>query len=975
LAAVEWVENGVRIVVEPADVDLGLFEIRVDEARTAGVDEVQLLRVALVLWRAEPLADVQSDYLRREIAPRLVERWLEVLQRRIELDLAAGVGDVAELQALTTRYPYREAFWAQLMIALYQSGRQVEALEAYAAIRGRLVDELGVDPGAELQDAHQLVLSGARSWTPQCQLPIDVRDFVDRDDELVELLAAFRAPDGVRVVTISGPPGTGKSALAVRIAHRLIADYPDGQWFLRLNGAGTNQRPPAALLAELLRTAGVNPRMIPDSVDDRAAMLRAQLADRRVLLVLDDAGEVGQVAPLLPGRPGSAVLVTSRSDLAGISVLYGGGRLPLRPLPTGPAYELVARIVGRKRCAEDEQAAVALTELCGRLPLALRIAAANLASRPGMGIGRYTEDLGSGDRLSKLRTRDAGGIAVRAAFDLSYVALDDRARRTFCLLGVIPGVDISVSGAAALLGCSADEAQDTLDILVSANLLENQAVDRYRFHDLLRVYAGDRARVDVPPDERAEAFRRLADWHLYSVHAAVMKSLASLYVSPLGSTPSDVVPENFRTDEEALAWLNDERSNYLAVIEYAAVSGPDRYTWLITDAARPDLTHLLQMTELEAMANLGLKCAQRAGVRRGEAMMYLVLGSVKSLTERYDESLTDLSECRRIATELNETGILATTVISMAASLNERGLVAEAAAAAEEGLELVIRGVEQGEARRNAATMQLALAAMFLGHPRRSKALVEPLVATISEHSSRAAEVYARILLTRVYRELGEFEHAITCSEQTKNLAIYRHVAHDESLTESAAVHCATGRFDVAIEEATAALVSARRSRMAKNESRAHIVLGWIYHLTGDRARALTHFRQGNNVIQALDLKINALAGLALAANDMTYAMDALALARKQKMRLLEAQVLTTLAEVHLVNGEMDAARRVAEQALDLNRESGRRLDEGRALTVLGHFEPRRWQEALAVFEAIGAVHAEHVRALLAGGVSAGQRD
>ncbi|MEV4318886.1 BTAD domain-containing putative transcriptional regulator [Actinocrispum sp. NPDC049592] len=256
------------------------------------------------------------------MAPALVERRLATLERLFDLDLAAGRYDVLELRALTVKYPVQERFWAQLMIALHRSGRQAEAFTAYSDIRRRLVDELGVEPGTELRRAHKSVLAGAEEetvgWPVHCQLPLDVNDFTGRHDELAGLLDAVNHRP---VVTISGPPGIGKSALAIHAAHRLAANYPDGQWFVRLADASPNRRPAADLLVELLRTAGVAPQGIPADLEQRAALLRSRLAERKVLLVLDDAGSVDQVAPLLPGRRGSTVIVTSRSDLAGLSVL------------------------------------------------------------------------------------------------------------------------------------------------------------------------------------------------------------------------------------------------------------------------------------------------------------------------------------------------------------------------------------------------------------------------------------------------------------------------------------------------------------------------------------------------------------------------------------------------------------------------------------------------------------------------------
>lgn len=977
-AVVEWAGDRVRLVVDDADVDLCRFEAAVREAHAAGIDEVEVLRAALGLWRGDPLADIHSDYLHREVVPRLVERRLQVLERRIELDLAAGRHNLVlpELQALTGAHPLREPFWAQLVVALSCCGRQADALDAYARIRTLLADELGIEPGEELRRAHEMVLAEVdSSWVVECQLPIDVADFVDRDDELGWLLDAFRdsAEGTVPVVTISGPPGIGKSALAIRAAHRLIPHYPDGQWFLRLNGASSNPAALKDLLAELLSTLRVDPRTIPDDVDRRAAMLRSRLASRKVLLLLDDAGSVEQVAPLLPGRPGSAVVITSRSELAGISVLYGGDRLLLKPLPVEPAYNLLARIVGDGRCAKDVAATKVLADMCGRLPLALRIAAANLASRPKLGVSAYAEDLGSGDRLTKLRTRGEGGIAVRAAFDVSYVALDDRARRAFCLLGDSPCGDTDAHGAAALFGCAADEARELLDRLVAANLLENQSHDRYIFHDLLRVYAGDCARADLRLEDRGDAFRRLADWYLHSVHAAVTKSLASLYVSPLGSAPSDVSPMTFATDDDALKWLNSERVNYLSVIEHAGVRGLQKYVWLLPDAARPDLFHHYRMADLERVAELGLKCARQAGNGRGEAMMLLVLGSLKSVSGRYDESLADLCACRARATAIGEAVIIATAVISIAAMFDEAGRVLEAAQAAQEGLELVNKGVEQGEGRRFAATVQLARSTFHLGDLRRAAELIESILPAVVEYNSPITEVIARLHLGEIYRELGYYHKAFEHVEKTLEQSTFRGLVYGEGGIVVSTLYRDIGDIDRAIERASGGLRLAQRNHHQKHEADAHVVLGSIHLAAGRLDLAIDHCQKGYALSQAVDTTIRAMIGTAAATGSTELATEAVALARKRDMRLLEAKALTELAGVAVRAGEFTDAHAAAEVALVMHRESGCRLEEGRTLTILGQVRAAKgesgavelWQEALTVYESIGSPLAGEVRGLM----------
>ncbi|SMD26109.1 AfsR/SARP family transcriptional regulator [Kibdelosporangium aridum] len=943
-ATIEAGADGYRIAVNEAHVDLKRFEAAVLTARAADEREAEVLQEALALWRGEPFVDVPSDYLHRTVVPALAERRLHVLERKLELDVRAGRHDIAlpELQELTAAYPLRERLWASLVLALYGSGRQADALETYATVRQRLVDELGVEPGVVLRQAHQTVLAGDKQsdWQVECQLPIDIGDFTNRDDELDQVLESLRPSATVPILTISGPPGMGKSALVVRAAHRLIPHYPDGQWFLRLNGASEAPRSAAELLAELLRTVGVAPAAIPDGVDARSALLRSRLADRKVLLVLDDAGSVDQVAPLLPGRPGSAVVVTSRSELAGLSVLYGGNRLSLQPLSPHHARDLVARIAGAKRCDQDEAAATELTSLCGRMPLALRIAAANLASRPGMQISRYAEDLRTGDRLAKLRTHGESGLAVRAAFDISFATLSPADRRAFSLLGVIPGNDFSASAASALVCCTMDETVEMLDRLVAANLLECHHADRFRFHDLIRVYAADRSREY----DHVDAFRRLADWYLHSIHAAVTRCLASLYISSLGPVPNDVTPLVFAADDEALRWLEVERTNYLAIIDYAAVHGPQRYTWQLTDAARPDLHHRYWTAELEHAATLGLSCAREAGARRGEAMMLLALAALKSITARFDESVEDFAECRRIAVELGETGINATAVISLAGMYSESSRPHEAMLAAEEGLALVERGAEQGGGRKIAALLQLGSTCLQLGQLHRSRDVCHQAMELVRDSGPIMASLAAHWILGESYRETGDYDDGIVHLSAVLDSEMSHHIVYDECNTAIASVYLDKGDFTSALRHAEVAIERSADSGPRKYEAQARIIRGEVHRSAGRLDLALTEYRLAHDVavkIESPAMGIQSAIGIASVSGDAGFADHAIALARKQGMRLLEAKALIASAQVRLDLGQIVEARAGADQALVMYREFGARPGEEKAVALLARLSEK----------------------------------
>lgn len=353
-------------------------------------------------------------------------------------------------------------------------------------------------PGGGLAGGHASVTvraGGSRDpWVRQCQLPRDVGDFVGRVATAGQLTAELTAGSAVvPVVVLSGPPGVGKTALAIRVAHHVRRAFPDGQLYARLSGAGGRPRRVSAILAELMIATGLCRNSIPEKLDQRAAVFRAWLADRRVLVVLDDAAGAPQVRSLLPGTPGCAVLATGRTDLRGLTALDGASGHVLDVLQPPEALALLSHILGEDRVAAEFAAAEDLAAVCGHLPLALRISAANLASRPGQRLGSYVAELRAEDLLAKLCVNGDPAAAVHAAFDTSYDALDPVLRRLFGLLGLLPRPDFTPGDAAALLDTDAAQAARLLDRLAAASLIHLHAPGRFRFHNLLKTYAAQKA--------------------------------------------------------------------------------------------------------------------------------------------------------------------------------------------------------------------------------------------------------------------------------------------------------------------------------------------------------------------------------------------------------------------------------------------------------------------------------------------------
>jgi len=531
--------EGYVLAVAPGDVDVGRFELLLAQARDAAGtgdrhSEAAALRQALARWRGEPLADVPSELLHRDAVARLAEQRSDALHRRIEADLALGrhAELVAELRALTDRHPLREQFWAQLMTALYRCGRQADALQAYQRVSRLLADELGVDPGPELRALHQAILASdpalaaplpparPHAWARPSQLPLEVADFVGRVglvDQIKQLLADdLRVP----IVALSGSPGVGKTALAVHAAHRLAERFPDGQLYVNLHGATAGLQPlqPLEVLGRFLRALGTDPAAIPTDLEEASAAFRSRVAGRRLLVVLDAAADAAQIAPLLPASPGCGVLVTSRGVL---SALDGARHLLLDVLPAAEAVELLGRLAGHARVAAEPQAAAEVARCCGYLPLALRIAGARLAARPGWPVQALAGRLVDAQRrLDELQLAEVG---VRASFQVSYQqrregpeALDRAAAEAFGLLGVPDGQEVGVPVAARLLDQSEDAAGRVVERLVDAQLLETPAPGRYRLHDLLRLYARELAWQHHPEPVRAATLTRAIGFYVAS---------------------------------------------------------------------------------------------------------------------------------------------------------------------------------------------------------------------------------------------------------------------------------------------------------------------------------------------------------------------------------------------------------------------------------------------------------------------------
>jgi DNA-binding SARP family transcriptional activator/tetratricopeptide (TPR) repeat protein len=674
---------GYVIRLDPGELDVARFEVLLDGARNAALDgsfeaAAQRAREALGLWRGEPLADVESEALALREVPRLAELRLQTAELWIEAELRLGRHGVviAELERMAAAQPLREHVHALLMLALYRDGRQAEALAAYQRVRRVLVDELGAEPGAELSELHRHILTGPVLAGPESgqllpggarppdtrpapvvprELAGPVAQFVGRAAELAELtgmleMASAERPRTLVVSAISGMAGVGKTALALQWAHQVADRFPDGQLHVNLRGYDPGEPMPAAdALAGFLRSLGVAERDIPAETAERAARYRSMLAGRRMLIVIDNAGDVEQVRPLLPGSPSCAAVVTSRDALAGLVARDGARRLDLGLLPPAEAIGLLRALIGARVDAESE-AAARLARYCARLPLALRVAAERAAASPGVSLADVTSELADQqDRLDLLDAAGDGLSAVRAVFSWSVRHLDDETARAFRLLGLHPGADFNAYAVAALADSTLRQARWLLDRLARAHLIQAAGTGRYGMHDLLRAYAADQADNQDSERARRAALTRLFDHYLAAAALAAATLFRDDPDQPAIPEPAGPVPP-VASPAAALAWLEAERSTLIAVAAHAADHGwPGHAIGLGATIFRYlDVGHFAVAAAVHSHAR---RAAAQAGDRTAEAAALTMLGTAEAAQGRFRQATSHLEQALALCRE------------------------------------------------------------------------------------------------------------------------------------------------------------------------------------------------------------------------------------------------------------------------------------------------------------------------------------
>ncbi|MDX8054566.1 BTAD domain-containing putative transcriptional regulator [Lentzea sp. BCCO 10_0798] len=612
-------------------------------------------RAALELWRGPVLGNVTSEALHRDDVPRLVEEQVVALERRIDEDLARSTDVlVPELWSLVRQHPLRETFWAQLMLALHRAGRQAEALTVYQEVREHLADELGVDPGQRLREAHEQVLSGEVPASPVVprQLPPAHPHFAGREHELARLteIAGARPGEPVLISAITGIGGVGKTALAVQWAHQVADRFPDGQLYVNLRGFDLRAEPldPVAVARDFLVALGAPANELPSSSEAVIAEYRSLLARRRMLVVLDNARDVDQVRPLLPGGPGKLVLVTSRNRLSGLVVREGAQPTALDVMDEQAATDLLTERIGAARITAEPDAVARLLERCAGLPLALGIVAARAAY--GDPLAALAEELEQ-ERLDALDIDDPT-TGVRHVFSWSLRSVSEPAAEVFVVLGRHPGPEFTVEAAASLAAVSGAEAQRALSELTACSLVTRTNTGRYLLHDLLRDYAAERF-GELSQERQAEAQQRMFDHYVHSSLKANRMTESRAVWTPLAPPSPKAVIAPVPDVRAAKDWFRIEQSVLLGVLTEMVAAGVDDFVWRLAYTLHLPLLRQGLLAEAEGAEVLALAAAQRRNDVFGQQRLHRALGGIYIAKRAFPEAELHLRAALRCEEEMD----------------------------------------------------------------------------------------------------------------------------------------------------------------------------------------------------------------------------------------------------------------------------------------------------------------------------------
>ncbi|WP_395106494.1 tetratricopeptide repeat protein [Actinomadura sp. SCN-SB] len=946
--------GGYVLDVDRSRIDYHLFRDLRSQARSmaeTGDREyaLRLFRDATALWRGEPLDGVDGTWAeqrRQSIRDELLAATRERLELELELENRPDL--TTDLNDLLAQFPHDEKLAELLMLALHRTGRSAEALRAYDRFRRLLDESIGTMPGQELRELHRRILNDDPALmapprpperrSPPSDLPPDTHTFTGRDAEFGELmrLAAERS-DTVTVVAISGMPGVGKTALAVRLARRLAPEHPDGQIFLHLRAHDPGQEPmePTAALDRLLRSLRVPQHLIPNDLDGRSALWRTETSRRRLLLVLDDALDTDQVRPLLPGAPGCLVVVTGRRRLVGLDAVRP---LTLHPLPPEDSALLLARVAG-PRVTPGAPGVGTVTRLCGHLPLALQMVGLRLRHRESWTAVDLAESLGEGRRLERLRAENR---EVAAAFRLSVEGLDAAARQAFLLLGLYPGAEVTADALAVMLGGERSGAEACLELLHDHSLIIEPSPGRYRFHDLLREYARDLA-VREPSLDRDGALDRLID------HCLATADRADRILFPRSSRPPVEVRSpgldgfSLDSEDEARSWFEAELENLIGVARFAADEGRPRRAGLLARALERFLEDTGRWSDAVRLHTIAVEAWRRVGDRRSLARALLDLGHVRWRTGRYEDALAAATEALRASRAIGDDALAAE-------SLDLHGRIHYTRSE----FDVAVGYYEQALALRREAGDRTG-EAHLLSH-----------LGIVLYHLGRYPEAMERMNLS------------LTLTEEAGDVR-----GRQMALNNAAEIERRLGLYDVALRHYEQVVEIGELSR--QHEAIWCNNIATIYSKTRRPAEAITQYRRAIAIYTEIGDRrgetdsLNGIgdcyAQMGRDGEALIHHQKALQLAREISEKYEQSWALRAIGEVHHRAGRHGQAQSLFDEALVIARSIGDTFQEARVLESMGEAIARlhgpaeaetTLRQALELYESLGVPEAEALRQRLA---------
>ncbi|WP_405959402.1 tetratricopeptide repeat protein (plasmid) [Streptomyces sp. NBC_00868] len=871
-------------------------------------------RQALGLWRGAALGGMPGEVIESG-AKRLTEQRITVTEEHIQLELALGKHSVliGELFGLIEEFPLRERLRGQLMLALYRSGRQAEALNVYRDTRRLMLDELGVEPDVRLRQLeHSILATDPRLDLPENRgtaapndvgptaldvpemLPAAVADFTGRESlvaDIRELLVSCRgrSPLAVPIVSIVGKPGVGKTATAVHVAHEVAEDFPDGRLFADLHGGVSTAVSPAQVLERFLRALGIKGTAIPESVEERAEMYRALLAKRRMLIILDNVAEDSQIRLLLPGKPTSAVIITSRRH---IGSLAGATRVDVTTFAPEESAELLGRITGAKRVAAEPAATKALAILCGHIPLALRIAGARLAARPHWEIAELVERLeDETHRLDELKYADVG---IRAGLSLTYESMSEGARSLFRRLAILEEGPFSPWVAMALLDLPEMVVRDLSHELSDAQLLDTAGAatgryQQYRLHSLIRVFARERLVAEECTEARESALSRVFGCFLFLLTEARDREygqdvLISSHGIPLYTLPDTLVD---RILAEPLQWFSRECSSLLPCVRRAAVMGLTEYCWGLAVTAVTFMETQACLDDWRDTHEVALAASRKAGDQIGEAATLHSLGSLAVTKQDFASAEGHFLRSAAIFEKIGDAlgSALATRGLGYLARM--QGRRDEATSHYEAALKVFREG--DGSVAVAYVLHNLAQLRLDSGDEDTAGALLNEALQLSREGNGRRVEAQVLHRLGQTYMDRGDYEAALHAFGQVLEIVrlIGDHTGEAYALHGLGAARLRRGETEEAAEALRRALALAEANDERLITSRTLVTLGELALATRDAGEAVVHLRRALPLIRLMNAPTEEAEALVVmqaahrAAGDLEAAAQALAKARE----------------------------------------------------------------------------------------------